>query len=144
MSNKWGEIRNDYTEHGTGITHIDAWVSDDDDEHGRTIAKVHPDGTVEYIDEDARVDKFAQELINEAVAEKKGEVVNKRIEPAQRTVYLLVKVCLDSQGSLHGKVSQEQVNEVVSNLDYNLTSKTDGITIKDTEIVETYFKYPTQ
>jgi hypothetical protein len=67
--NIWGEIRNDFTD-DQDITSIDAWLTDDDNENGQVLAKVHPDGKVEYFDERAKEDAYAQEMIIEAVQEK--------------------------------------------------------------------------
>ena len=68
MENIWSEIRNDFED--TGTVHIDAWITPDDNENGTVIAKVHPDGSVEYLDDRARKDKYAQEMIIEAVQQK--------------------------------------------------------------------------
>lgn len=79
----WSEIRSDYTEDETGITHIDAWVSPDDDEDGRTIATIDDHGNTTYIDERAKSDKFAQEVIQEAIRridDERHELVDKVIE----------------------------------------------------------------
>jgi len=58
---KWTEIHADFIE--DGVIHIDAWTTSDDNEDGRVIAKIYPDGSVEYRDIDAETDEFAQELI---------------------------------------------------------------------------------
>lgn len=70
---KWTEIRNDNVEEtesmdmDTYVT-IDAWLTEDDNEEGKVIAKVNC-GTkeVEYFDEDAKTDAYAQEMINEVL-----------------------------------------------------------------------------
>lgn len=69
----WGEIRSDYTEDETGITHIDAWVTGDDDEEGKTIATIDDFGNVKYVDERAKSDQYAQEVIQEKIREKEDE-----------------------------------------------------------------------
>ena len=63
---KWAEIRNDYTD---GIeTTIDAWETADDNEEGKVIAVViHKTREVEYKDEDAKTDEYAQEKIREVL-----------------------------------------------------------------------------
>lgn len=63
---KWAEIRNDYTD---GIeTTIDAWDTADDNEEGYVIAVViHATKEVEYKDDDARTDSYAQEMIREVL-----------------------------------------------------------------------------
>lgn len=75
----WGEIRNDFVEeldNGTLEMNIDAWKTDDDNEEGSVIAKIigkKIDGEIEievfYIDEQARKDAYAQEVILEGVSE---------------------------------------------------------------------------
>ena len=45
---------------------VDAWKTDNASEEGTVIAKLDlADGTVEYIDEDAKTDEYAQEVIKE-------------------------------------------------------------------------------
>lgn len=73
MKNIWSEIRNDFEDDGQ--VHIDAWITSDDDEQGKVIAKISIEtGEVTYLDERARTDKNAQEAINEAIlySTKKG------------------------------------------------------------------------
>jgi hypothetical protein len=61
----WGEIRNDFID-DDGIAHIDAYLTDDDMEEGKVIAKVNTlTGTVEYIDPRAETDDYAQEMIKD-------------------------------------------------------------------------------
>lgn len=67
LDSKWSEIRNDfYDDEGKCIT-IDAWITGSDDEEGRIIARVFDDGKIEYVDEDAKTDPYAQEKIKEAL-----------------------------------------------------------------------------
>ena len=62
----WGEIRNDFQEEDR--VHIDAWLTPDDNEDGRVIAVVHVNtGEVEYRDDRARTDEYAQEIIQETL-----------------------------------------------------------------------------
>ena len=62
--NIWGEIRNDFED--GDIVYIDAYLTDDDNEEGRVIAKVNVrTKEVEYIDDRAKTDSYAQEMINE-------------------------------------------------------------------------------
>lgn len=62
----WIEIRNDFEDEG--VTHIDGWLSKDDNEEGTTIARVYTDTkSVEYIDQRARTDSYAQEMIKEVI-----------------------------------------------------------------------------
>jgi hypothetical protein len=60
----WAEIKNDFEDDGE--IYIDAWKTEDDNEDGRVIAKVKANGDVEYIDERAKTDMYAQEMIKEA------------------------------------------------------------------------------
>jgi hypothetical protein len=78
MENIWSEIRNEFEDEG--IVHIDAWLSPNDNEEGTVIAKVHPDGKVEYIDGRARKDAYAQEMIIESVQEQLYRRVIERIK----------------------------------------------------------------
>ena len=58
----WSEIRSNYEEES--IVHIDAWLSPDENEEGNVIAKVNTEtGNVQYLDERARTDEYAQEVI---------------------------------------------------------------------------------
>lgn len=70
----WSEIRDTFEDEG--ILHIDAWKTEDEEEDGRTIAKINmQNGTVEYFDERARTDESAQETIQFNVHQiKKGLV----------------------------------------------------------------------
>ncbi len=64
---KWSEIRNDFND-GENIS-IDAWKTSDDMEEGKVIARVSVnDKTVEYLDDDARNDAYAQEVIAATIA----------------------------------------------------------------------------
>ena len=65
MSN-WGEIRNDFIDEDNGIATIDAWLTEDDMEQGTVIAYVDINtGEVEYKDDRAKTDAYAQEVIQE-------------------------------------------------------------------------------
>lgn len=66
--NMWGEIRNDYFHDDERKVYIDAWETADDNEEGTVIAKVNVDtGEVEYLDERAKSDSYAQEVIGEVL-----------------------------------------------------------------------------
>ena len=70
MSNrKWMEIKNDFTD-DEGVTHIDAFLTEDDNEEGKVIATIDKDGNVTYIDDDAKTDPYAQEMIKEITDQK--------------------------------------------------------------------------
>ena len=63
----WREIRNDF-EDDKGIVHIDAWLTDDDMEGGKVIAKVNTQTKgIEYLDDRAKTDSYAQEMINDVL-----------------------------------------------------------------------------
>lgn len=71
MRNNWSEIRCDYVDEDD-ICYIDAWKKGE--EQGRTIAWVDMlSGRVIYGCPEARVDKTAQEVIQETVKEAKRE-----------------------------------------------------------------------
>ena len=62
----WGEIRNDFIDEDKGIATIDAWVTEDDNEEGKVIATFDINtGEVEYKDDRAKTDAYAQEVIQE-------------------------------------------------------------------------------
>lgn len=67
---KWSEIRCDFFDEEEEKYFVDAWKTDDDNEEGTVIAKLDlADGTVEYLDEDAKTDEYAQEVIKEMLEE---------------------------------------------------------------------------
>lgn len=69
---KWKSISNDY-EDDEGQVYIDAWETDNDDEQGKSIARVslteNAKIVVEYFDKDAKFDRYAQDSIKEAIDE---------------------------------------------------------------------------
>lgn len=72
VKNIWREIKNDYTEEdgaypGQRLTKIDAWKTSDDNEDGKVIATVDERCRVVYLDERAKFDKGAQEIIKETI-----------------------------------------------------------------------------
>lgn len=65
---KYGEIRNDFYDDVEQKVYIDAWFTEDDNEEGVVIAKVnYKTKEVEYLDNDAKTDSYAQEIINETL-----------------------------------------------------------------------------
>lgn len=67
---KYGEIRNDFYDDMEQKVYIDAWFTEDDNEEGVVIAKVnYKTKEIEYLDDDARTDDYAQEKINETLSE---------------------------------------------------------------------------
>ena len=66
QTNIWGEIRSNFE--NEGIINIDAWLTEDENEEGNVIAKVNTKTLeVEYLDDRARTDNYAQEMINEVL-----------------------------------------------------------------------------
>ena len=67
---KYAEIRNDFYNDIEQKVYIDAWFTEDDNEEGVVIAKVnYKTKEIEYLDNDARTDDYAQEKINETLGE---------------------------------------------------------------------------
>lgn len=63
---KWAEIRCDFYDEEEGVWFVDAWETDLDGEEGTVIAKIDlANDSVEYLDEDAKTDDYAQEVIAE-------------------------------------------------------------------------------
>jgi hypothetical protein len=63
---KWKEIRCTFFNAMEEKYMVDAWETDNDNEKGTRIAKIDfADGTVEYIDEDAKTDEYAQKVLKE-------------------------------------------------------------------------------
>lgn len=67
---KYGEIRNDFYDNEEQKVYIDVWFTEDDNEEGVVIAKVnYKTKEVEYLDNDAKTDSYAQEIINETLSD---------------------------------------------------------------------------
>lgn len=67
---KYGEIRNDFYDEEEKKVYIDAWFTEDDNEEGVVIAKVnYKTKEVEYLDDNAKTDEYAQAVINETLKE---------------------------------------------------------------------------
>ena len=65
---KYAEIRNDFYDDEEQKVYIDAWLTEDDNEEGVVIAKVsYKTKEIEYLDNDAKTDSYAQEIINETL-----------------------------------------------------------------------------
>jgi N-methylhydantoinase B/oxoprolinase/acetone carboxylase alpha subunit len=81
--NIWAEIKADHRDEETGITYVDAWITGNDDEEGKVIATIDDYGNATYVDERAKSDKYAQEVIQEArarVDDERHKLVDKVIE----------------------------------------------------------------
>jgi hypothetical protein len=67
----WSEIRSCFVDKGVnadGVTYIDAYLTGDDNEEGQVIAKVNmKTGIVEYLDDRAKMDVYAIEVIQEVI-----------------------------------------------------------------------------
>lgn len=73
---KWAEIRNDFVCEDSRKIYIDAWLTEDDNEEGIVLARIDMDTkNIEYFDDDARTDDYAQEVINETLS----DINNRRI-----------------------------------------------------------------
>lgn len=67
---KWAEIRNDFVCEDSHKVYIDAWLTEDDNEEGIVIARIDMDTKhIEYFDDDAKTDDYAQEIIKETINE---------------------------------------------------------------------------
>ena len=67
---KWSESRCDVFDEEEEKYFVDAWKTDDGNEEGTVIAKLDlAAGSVEYLDEDAKTDEYAQEIIKEMLEE---------------------------------------------------------------------------
>ena len=67
---KWAEIRSDFVCEDSHKIYIDAWVTEDDNEEGIVIARIDMDTKkIEYFDDNAKTDDYAQEIIKEAIME---------------------------------------------------------------------------
>jgi hypothetical protein len=70
VMSKWLEIRNDFICEDSHKVYIDAWLTENDNEEGVVIARIDMDtGNIEYFDDDAKTDAYAQEIIMETIAE---------------------------------------------------------------------------
>lgn len=59
---KWAEIIIDFYHVEEEKWYVNAWKND---EEGTVIAKIDDNGNIEYLDEDAKYDEYAQDCINE-------------------------------------------------------------------------------
>ena len=67
---KWSDIRWDFFNEEEEKYFVDAWRTDNDNEEGTVIAKLDlANETVEYLDEDAKTDEYAQAVIKEMLEE---------------------------------------------------------------------------
>lgn len=65
---KWTEIRNNFCDEEEGKVYIDAWKTCNENEEGKVIAKVdYKTKEVDYLDDAAKTDGYAQEVIKEVL-----------------------------------------------------------------------------
>lgn len=63
---KYAEVRGNYFDDVEQKQYVDAWLTSDDNEEGIVIAKIDlATKEIEYLDEDAKTDEYAQEVIAE-------------------------------------------------------------------------------
>ena len=63
----WKEIRTEYQEGDTVF--VDGYLTGDDNEEGKVIAKVNISTLdIEYLDDNARTDSYAQEMIQDVTS----------------------------------------------------------------------------
>jgi hypothetical protein len=64
INSKWSEIRCDFYDEREKKYFVDAWKTSNSNEEANVIAKIDlANRTIEYLDNDARVDGYAQEII---------------------------------------------------------------------------------
>lgn len=84
---KFAEVRTDYTEQGTGNIAIDAWLTGDDDEGGRTVAWVSPDGEIiKGTNPTCEADDLECSLVQEAIENAKYEQGVRKQELADNVI----------------------------------------------------------
>lgn len=83
MESIWMEIRNTYYDESEKCICIDGWTTDDDNEEGTVIAKIHTDNgfIVEYLDPRAVTDPYAQEIIRQTIEELEVDEEEQEPEP---------------------------------------------------------------
>ena len=123
---KWSELKSDFTDED-GTVFIDGFLTTDENEEGKVIAKVK-NGIVKYYDEVARKDEYAQEVIQEVIA---SQIEGQRIVTVQDLIDKLSAVedkskpifgYLNINGNTYDVVNIETVDDTVSDrVDINLT-----------------------
>lgn len=64
MKSKYREIRSNFVDYDKNIMYIDAWRTTSPNEEGKVIAKINlSNSEVEYVDEKAKTDVYAQTVI---------------------------------------------------------------------------------
>lgn len=64
MKSQYREIRSNFIDYDKNIMYIDAWRTTSSNEEGKVIAKINlANSEVEYVDEKAKTDDYAQTVI---------------------------------------------------------------------------------
>lgn len=64
MKSQYREIRSNFIDYDKNIMYIDAWRTTSSNEEGKVIAKINlANSEVEYVDEKAKTDAYAQTVI---------------------------------------------------------------------------------
>lgn len=88
MNDKWSEIRCNYLDEKTGFWSVDSWTGSDDCEEGKVIAFIDDlTARVIYVDPVARVDSYAQRIINSKLHELESNRIRVRRESGNLNVY---------------------------------------------------------
>lgn len=89
MESIWKELHNTYYSESEKAICIDGWTTDDDNEEGTVIAKIHTDNgyIVEYLDPRAETDPYAQEIIRQTIEELEAE---EEQEPEPESLHISV------------------------------------------------------
>lgn len=61
MESKYSEVRINHFDDIEGCWCVDAWLTPDDNEEGRVIAKIKDNGEISWIDKDAESDPYVKE-----------------------------------------------------------------------------------
>lgn len=105
---KYAEVRSDYYVDAEEKLYIDAWLSIDDNEEGKVIAKINlKTYEIEYLDGDARTDEYAQEIIKETMCDILQEA--------------LTNVINEREGAKDGTKKAERLDELYLEIDNELT-----------------------
>lgn len=74
----YNEVKSTYYDQSDKAWYVESWLTDDEDEEGRTVAKIHDNGDVEYTAKDAQQlkldmnDLYIQYVINQKLREMKS------------------------------------------------------------------------
>ena len=74
----YNEVKSTYYDQSDKAWYVESWLTDDEEEEGRTVAKIHDNGDVEYTAKDAQQlkldmnDLYIQYVINQKLREMKS------------------------------------------------------------------------